>query len=49
MFSVDVTNLYGNIPTNEAIEATLKLLARHRHDVDTFGLTHQDMEALKTV
>ena len=46
VFSVDVANLYGNIPTTEAIEATLKLFDRHNDDVDTFGLTRQDIEVL---
>ena len=45
-FSVDVTNLYGNIPTSEAIEATLRLIGKHMDKVDTFGLTLLDIEKL---
>ena len=44
VFSVDVTNLYGNIPTSEAITATLKLVKRHLDKIDTFGLTIHDIE-----
>ena len=46
VFSVDVTNLYGNIPTSEAITATLKLVKRHLDKIDTFGLTIHDIETL---
>ena len=46
VFSVDVTNLYGNIPTSEAIEATLRLIGKHMDKVDTFGLTLIDIEKL---
>ena len=46
IFSVDVANLYGNIPTGEAIQATLRLIERHRDKVDTLGLTLQDIEKL---
>ena len=46
MFSVDVTNLYGNIPTNEAITAILQLIKRHADKLDTFGLTLSDIEKL---
>ena len=38
LFSVDVVNLYGNIPINEAIDATIRLLNHHRDGIDTFGL-----------
>ena len=46
IFSVDVSNLYGSIPTSEAIEATLKLIEKHLDKVDTFGLTIPDIELL---
>ena len=46
VFSVDVTNLYGNIPTGEAIAATLRLIKRHIDKIDTFGLTLSDIEKL---
>ena len=39
VFSVDVTNLYGNIPTSEAITATLELIKKHLDKIDTFGLS----------
>ena len=45
-FSVDVANLYGNIPTNEAVKATLRLIERHIDNIDTFGLTSHDIESL---
>ena len=46
VFSVDVANLYGNIPTSEAIEATMRLIERHTDKVDTFGLTLPDIDVL---
>ena len=36
---MDVANLYGNIPTSEAISFTLDLLERHIDRIDLFGLT----------
>ena len=45
-FSVDVTNLYGNIPTAEAISFTLDLLKRHLDKINLFGLTLKDVKAL---
>ena len=39
MFSVDIANLYDNIPTCDAIEATLQLLSN-------YSMTCQDIEAL---
>ena len=38
LFSVDVVNLYGNIPKEEAIDSTMTLLDHHKHTVNTFGL-----------
>ena len=38
LFSVDVVNLYGNIPINEAIDATINLMSHHKERVETFGL-----------
>ena len=46
LFSVDVVNLYGNIPINEAIEATIHLLNHHREGIDTFGLDSDDLRDL---
>ena len=41
---MDVANLYGNIPTNEAISFTLDLLKRHIDKIDLFGLTLDDIK-----
>lgn len=46
IFSVDVANLYGNIPTSEAIDATIRLLEKHLDKIDLFGLTLQDIAGL---
>ena len=46
LFSVDVTNLYGNIPTSEAITATLGLIKKHLDKIDTYGLSVEDIETL---
>ena len=46
VFSVDVANLYGNIPTSEAIDATIRLIETHKDKLDLFGLTPQDIEGL---
>ena len=45
-FTVDVNNLYGNIPTSEAIESTIKMLKTHSSKVDLFGLTIPDVKKL---
>ena len=45
-FSVDVVNLYGSIPIGEAIEAVREKLLAHGKDIDTFGLTYDDICAL---
>ena len=45
-FSVDVANLYGNIPTGEAISVTLDLIKRHLDKINLFGLTLDDLKTL---
>ena len=45
-FSIDVVNLYGSIPISEAIDAVLEKLAAHREEIDTFGLSHDDVRTL---
>ena len=45
-FSIDVVNLYGSIPISEAIDATVEKLEAHREDVDTFGLSRDDVKVL---
>ena len=42
-FSIDVVNLYGSIPVAEAIEAAKEKLGVHGRDIDTFGLSHDDV------
>ena len=46
LFSIDVVNLYGNIPTAEAIDACMTLLNVHSADVNTFGLQLTDIKQL---
>ena len=48
IFSVDVVNLYGNIPPDEATEALLELLADHHSEINTFNLETDDLRALLT-
>ena len=48
IFSVDVTNLYGNVPTAEAIDATMELIVQHQPDLDLFDLTPDDIRTLLT-
>ena len=43
VFSIDVTNLYGNIPYQEAIECARRLLDLHHNDINMYGLTIQDV------
>ena len=38
LFSVDVVNLYGNIPITEAIDGAMHLLDHHKETIQTFGL-----------
>ena len=45
-FSIDVVNLYGSIPVDEAIEAAKQKLDEHGQDIQTFGLSHNDICAL---
>ena len=45
-FSIDVVNLYGSIPVEEAIEAAKQKLDEHRQDIETFGLSRDDICAL---
>ena len=42
-FSIDVTNLYGNIPYQEAIESARKLLDLHQEQINMFGLSISDV------
>ena len=46
VFSVDVTNLYGNIPYQEAIECAKRLLETHHQDIDMLGLDILDVTHL---
>ena len=46
LFSVDVVNLYGNIPIKEAIDGTMALLDHHKEHVDTFGLDLPSIRSL---
>ena len=46
LFSVDVVNLYGNIPVEEGIQAFMTMLREHEDQVDTFGMTLRDIEHL---
>ena len=46
IFSVDVTNLYGNIPTTEAITEATQLLMLHYQDIDMMGLDVPDVTKL---
>ena len=42
-FSIDVVNLYGSIPVEEAIEAVKEKLEAHSQDIETFGLSVSDI------
>ena len=46
LFSIDVMNLYGNIPITEAIDGTMNLLDHHKERVETFGLDFADIRKL---
>ena len=39
IFSVDVINLYGNIPPEEATDTLIELLEQHEADINTFAWT----------
>ena len=45
-FSIDVVNLYGSIPISEAIDAAMEKLEAHCDEVDTFGLSQNDVKSL---
>ena len=45
-FTVDVNNLYGNIPTAEAIESTIKMIQLHKSKANLFELSIPDIKAL---
>ena len=42
-FSIDVVNLYGSIPVEEAIDAAKDKLETHCRDIETFGLSLNDI------
>ena len=46
LFTVDVANLYGNIPINEAIESTMKLIDKHKENIDLLGLDSDTIKSL---
>ena len=46
LFSVDVVNLYGSIPTHEAIDATIRLLNHHKECIGAFGLDVNSIRVL---
>ena len=46
LFSVDVTNLYGNIPYQEAIDSAKQLLDTHHQSINIFGLNISDVTSL---
>ena len=46
VFSLDVTNLYGNIPIDEAVQTVMNLLQEHRDSINLFGLCWTDVEPL---
>ena len=45
-FSIDVVNLYGSIPISEAVDAAIDKLVAHRDEIDTFGLSPDDVRTL---
>ena len=46
VFSVDVTNLYGNISYQETIVSSKSLLQTHHQHIDMLGLTISDVTHL---
>ena len=48
VFSVDVKNFYGNVPSNEAIEASMELIREHIDELNLFGLAPEDVQVLLT-
>ena len=45
-FSLDVTNLYGNIPIDEAEQTVTNLLQEHKYSINLFDLSWTDVESL---
>ena len=43
---MDVVNLYGSIPVEEAVEAVRELVQQHQDDIDLFDLTPDDIARL---
>ena len=41
VFSMDVVNLYGSIPINEAVEAVKDLIAEHEKTTSTYSIFHR--------
>lgn len=48
VFSMDVVNLYGSIPIDEAVEAVKDLVREHENDIDLFDLSPNDIARLLT-
>ena len=46
VFSLDVKNLYGNIPIDEAVQTVMNLLQAHKDSINLFGLFWLDVEPL---
>ena len=46
VFSLDVKNLYGNIPTDEAVQNVMNLLQAHKDSINLYGLSWLDVEPL---
>ena len=46
IFTMDVKNLYGNVPTDEAITAVCDMIKAHESKIDLFGIT---LDSLKTL
>ena len=46
IFTMDVQNLYGNIPIDEAIDAACDMIGAHKDKIDLFGLTLTDLKTL---
>ena len=45
-FSIDVINLYGSIPISEVVDAAIDKLTALREEIDTFGLSTDDVRTL---
>ena len=46
IFTMDVQNLYGNIPTDEAVTAVCDMIQEHNDKINLFGLT---LDSFKTL